>query len=221
MLRIGALAEATGTNPQRTVVEVEQLIEGGYIVGTLQKALIGGNPGPWHPSDPRLIDRGADAAVARELSKFYDEQLHVLELIDDTFRVVGSWPSVEYVDRVLDREGIDLLQVLPKTSATVLIRFPGQSGHVPYGNHVVTLRWLTLCAGGMGDMAWLQCQPQLWVDRERGSPALAPNATVAVTVSAADVLTACQPDSRPWDLGPPAHGRGWRPAEGGHRSEPH
>lgn len=201
VLRIGALAEALGVDPQHTVVEVERLIEGGCIAGTLQKALTGGNPGPWYLTDPRLTDRGVREVESHEPSTLPAEHLHVLEVIYATFRRVGSWPSVEYVDRVLDQEGIDLLQVLPEISETLLIRPSVAYGAVPHGNLIVTLRGLTLCAGAAEDLERLLCALKLCVDRERTAPALAPNATVAVTVSAADVLTACQPDSRPWEPG--------------------
>ncbi|MDA8332301.1 MAG: hypothetical protein M0027_14095 [Candidatus Dormibacteraeota bacterium] len=201
VLTVGTLAEATGIDPQHIVVEVERLIEGGYIAGTLQKLATGGDRRPWFLTHPRLTERGVLRAGRHPLGPPPAVQQRVLQVIYDSFRQVGSWPSAEYVDRVLDHEGIDLVQVLPDIPESLLVHPQVAGGGVPRGTLIVTLQGLTLCADAEADLEQFLCALKLCVDRERTVPALAPNEPAAVMVTAADVLAECQQGDRSWEPG--------------------
>jgi len=71
---IGDLADRTGLEPKQVVVEVERLIEGGYLSGKLDK-MISDNVRPWHINNARLAPAGA--------------------------RVVGLWPSTDPYEALL------------------------------------------------------------------------------------------------------------------------
>ena len=61
LITIGELAEATGVAPNLVTVEVERLLEAGYIPGRLRKSRTGGDPTPWFLDQARLTERGARA----------------------------------------------------------------------------------------------------------------------------------------------------------------
>jgi hypothetical protein len=61
IINIGQLAEGTGIEPRFVLVEVERLIDGGYLAGELQKLMTGGDPTPWFLTESRLSERGARA----------------------------------------------------------------------------------------------------------------------------------------------------------------
>jgi hypothetical protein len=75
VFQIGALADRTGLDPRHVVVEVERLIEGGYLSGKLAKMMTGGDVRPWHVNNARLAPAGA--------------------------RVVGLWPSNDPYEALL------------------------------------------------------------------------------------------------------------------------
>lgn len=75
VLRIGALADRTGLEPRHVVVEVERLIEAGYLSGKLGGPMSGGDVRPWHIQNARLGAAGA--------------------------RVVGLWPSKDPYEALL------------------------------------------------------------------------------------------------------------------------
>ncbi len=58
VLQIGDLADRTGLDPRHVVVEVERLIDGGYLSGKLSKLLTGGDVRPWHIDYARLAPAG-------------------------------------------------------------------------------------------------------------------------------------------------------------------
>ena len=60
-IEIGELADATGIDGHSVVVEVERLIEAGYIPGDLTKMMTGGDPSSWFLTKSRLTERGARA----------------------------------------------------------------------------------------------------------------------------------------------------------------
>lgn len=61
VLQIGDLADRTGLDPRQVVVEVERLIDGGYLSGKLSKRMTGGDVRPWHIDYARLAPAGARA----------------------------------------------------------------------------------------------------------------------------------------------------------------
>ncbi len=75
VFQIGDLADRTGLDPRQVVVEVERLIEGGYLSGKLGGPMSGGDVRPWHVSNARLAPAGA--------------------------RVVGLWPSSDPYEALL------------------------------------------------------------------------------------------------------------------------
>ena len=72
---IGDLADRTGLDPRHVVVEVERLIEGGYLSGKLGGPVSGGDFRPMHISSARLAPAGA--------------------------RVVGLWPPDDPYEALL------------------------------------------------------------------------------------------------------------------------
>jgi hypothetical protein len=60
-VNIGQLADATGLDPNRVVVEVQRLIGDGYLPGELQMLMTGGDPRPWFLTSARLTGKGARA----------------------------------------------------------------------------------------------------------------------------------------------------------------
>ena len=75
-INIGELAEATGIEPNLVTVEVERLLDAGYIAGDLVKSMTGGDPRPWFLDKSRLTERGA--------------------------RAVSLWPKAEQLLQVLE-----------------------------------------------------------------------------------------------------------------------
>ncbi len=75
VFQIGDLADRTGIDPRQVVVEVERLIEGGYLSGKLGGPMSGGDVRPWHVANARLAPAGA--------------------------RVVGLWPSTDPYEALL------------------------------------------------------------------------------------------------------------------------
>lgn len=75
LFMIGDLADRTGLDPHHVVVEVERLIEGGYLSGKVGGPTSGGDFRPWHISNVRLAPTGA--------------------------RVVGLWPSDDPYEALL------------------------------------------------------------------------------------------------------------------------
>lgn len=61
LLQIGWLADRTGLDPNDVVLEVERLIEDGYLSGRLGGPLSGGDVRPWHVANARLAPDGARA----------------------------------------------------------------------------------------------------------------------------------------------------------------
>ncbi|MHB8325639.1 MAG: hypothetical protein ACYDEA_00355 [Candidatus Dormibacteria bacterium] len=188
VLQVGALADATGIGPQHVAVEVERLIEAGYIAGQLQKLLSGGDPRPWFLTQPRLTEPGARMLRGLPPGPHHAAQQRVLQVTYDSFRQAGRWPSAEYVDRVLDHEGIDLALVLPGIPESLIVCNRPWGGSIPDGDIRVTLRGLTTCAGASGDLELFLSALKLCVDRERTAPPPVPNASAEVVVTAADVL---------------------------------
>lgn len=60
-INIGDLAAVVGVDGHAVVVEVERLIDAGYIPGQLQKMMTGGDPSTWFLTESRLTERGARA----------------------------------------------------------------------------------------------------------------------------------------------------------------
>ena len=75
-INIGQLAEATRIEPNLVTVEVERLLDAGYIPGELVKTATGGDPRPWFLDRPRLTERGG--------------------------RAVSVWPKAEQLLQVLE-----------------------------------------------------------------------------------------------------------------------
>jgi DNA-binding MarR family transcriptional regulator len=80
-INIGELAEATGIEPNLVTVEVERLLDAGYIPGELVKMGTGGDPRPWFLDKSRLTERGA--------------------------RAVSLWPKAEQLLQVLEARAKD------------------------------------------------------------------------------------------------------------------
>jgi hypothetical protein len=57
LLGTGALADRTGLDPNHVVVEVERLIDAGYLAGKLGGPMSGGYVRPWHISNASLLAR--------------------------------------------------------------------------------------------------------------------------------------------------------------------
>jgi hypothetical protein len=60
-INVGEIAQATDIEGHAVVIELERLIDAGYIPGTLQKMMTGGDPSSWFLSKSRLTERGARA----------------------------------------------------------------------------------------------------------------------------------------------------------------
>ncbi len=75
LLMIGALADRTGLDPRHVAVEVERLIEGGYLSGKTGGPILAGDSRAGHVSRARLAPAGA--------------------------RVVGLWPSDDPYEALL------------------------------------------------------------------------------------------------------------------------
>lgn len=58
---VAELASATDIEGHAVVIEVERLIESGYVPGDLQKMMTGGDPSSWFLTKSRLTERGARA----------------------------------------------------------------------------------------------------------------------------------------------------------------
>jgi hypothetical protein len=60
-ISIGDLSTALGIDGHALAVELERLIDAGYIPGKLQMMMTGGDPNPWFLTKARLTERGARA----------------------------------------------------------------------------------------------------------------------------------------------------------------
>lgn len=60
-ISVGEIAKETGIDVHAVAVELERLIDAGYIPGQLQKMGAGGDPSPWFLTESRLSERGARA----------------------------------------------------------------------------------------------------------------------------------------------------------------
>ncbi|MHB8499786.1 MAG: hypothetical protein ACYDHE_02455 [Candidatus Acidiferrales bacterium] len=60
-ITVAELASATDIEGHAVVIEVERLIESGYVPGDLQKMMTGGDPSSWFLTKSRLTERGARA----------------------------------------------------------------------------------------------------------------------------------------------------------------
>lgn len=60
-ITIGEVAVSLGLDGHAVVVEVERLIDAGYIPGELRKMMTGGDPTTWFLTESRLTERGARA----------------------------------------------------------------------------------------------------------------------------------------------------------------
>jgi predicted ArsR family transcriptional regulator len=60
-ISIGELSTALGIDGHALAVELERLIEAGYIPGKLQMMMTGGDPTSWFLTKSRLTERGARA----------------------------------------------------------------------------------------------------------------------------------------------------------------
>ncbi len=76
---IGALAERLSLDPGHVAVEVERLIEGGYLSEKLVKPMGGRDVRPWRISNARLAPAGARAVRAWPSSDPYEALLALLE----------------------------------------------------------------------------------------------------------------------------------------------
>lgn len=80
VLTIGDLADRVGLDPQEVAVEVERLIDGGYLSGKLTKLMSGGNVRPWHLTGPvRLAPEGARVAGLWPSRDPYETLMTLLE----------------------------------------------------------------------------------------------------------------------------------------------
>lgn len=75
-ISIGELSSALGIDGHALAVELERLIDAGYIPGELQAMATGGDPNPWFLTKSRLTERGA--------------------------RAVSLWPRAEQFVRVIE-----------------------------------------------------------------------------------------------------------------------
>lgn len=78
-LRIGDLADRTGLDPRQVAVEVERLLDGGYVSGQLAKSASRGNVRPWRISSARLAPAGARAVGLWPSDDPYEALLALLE----------------------------------------------------------------------------------------------------------------------------------------------
>jgi DNA-binding MarR family transcriptional regulator len=60
-ITVGELSSALTIDGHAVTVELERLIDAGYIPGTLQKMMTGGDPASWFLTKSRLTERGARA----------------------------------------------------------------------------------------------------------------------------------------------------------------
>jgi hypothetical protein len=60
-ISIGEISNEAGIEGHAIVIEVERLIDAGYVPGTLQKMMTGGDPSSWFLTKSRLTERGARA----------------------------------------------------------------------------------------------------------------------------------------------------------------
>jgi len=75
-ISVGDLAAATGIDGHALSIELDRLIEAGYIPPKLQKLMTGGDPTSWFLTNSRLTERGA--------------------------RAVSVWPRAEQLVRVIE-----------------------------------------------------------------------------------------------------------------------
>ncbi len=78
-LPIGGLAERVELDPSHVAVEVERLIEGGYLSEKLVKPMGGRDVRPWRISNARLAPAGARAVRLWPSSDPYEALLALLE----------------------------------------------------------------------------------------------------------------------------------------------
>ncbi len=60
-ITVGELSSSLALDGHAVTVELEWLIDAGYIPGTLQKMMTGGDPTSWFLTNARLTERGARA----------------------------------------------------------------------------------------------------------------------------------------------------------------
>lgn len=94
-ITIADLANATGIDGHAVVIEVERLIESGYIPGDLQKMMTGGDPSSWFLTKSRLTERGA--------------------------RAVSLWPRAEQLVQVIEARAEAEADPVRKKALTTLL----------------------------------------------------------------------------------------------------
>jgi hypothetical protein len=60
-ISIGEISKATGIDSHAVVIEIDRLMDAGYIPGSRQKMMTGGDPSSWFLTKSRLTERGARA----------------------------------------------------------------------------------------------------------------------------------------------------------------
>jgi hypothetical protein len=101
-ITIAELASATGIEGHAMVIEVERLIESGYVPGDLQKMMTGGDPSSWFLTKSRLTERGA--------------------------RAVSLWPTAEKLVETLEARAQAEADPVRKKALTELLETARQVG---------------------------------------------------------------------------------------------
>lgn len=105
VVTVGAIAAATGLDPNDVVDAVESLCAAGFLIGPLQKPMTGGDARPWYLENSLLGERG--------------------------LRVVGAWPSEDpYEDlvKILERRIEEASDPEKKSKLQALLSSVGEVG---------------------------------------------------------------------------------------------
>ncbi|HUY96342.1 MAG TPA: hypothetical protein VMW47_01745 [Verrucomicrobiae bacterium] len=118
-------------------------------------------------------------------------QQRVLQVAYDAFWQHSRWPPIGYVDRVLDREGSDLVCVLAEMPDG-LVTHPQLSGpDLPEGILAVTLRGLTACANAEPDLQLFLCVLRFSIEREHQVQPATSTRSRRAWISSGDMISAC------------------------------
>lgn len=95
-------------------------------------------------------------------------QLAALNAVYAPFRDTGEWPRYSYVDKVLDRRGLDIREVLPTLPPSLMRPDPGRPGFYaqPSDALSLTVAGVACCEGSSSDIELFMGALRLFVELE-------------------------------------------------------
>lgn len=119
-----------------------------------------------HPRSPPL--RLVSSPVGNPTPKLSNAQLAALNAVYSPFRDTGEWPRYGYVDKMLDRHGLDAREVLPTLPPSLMRPDPARPGFFaqPADEMSLTVAGVAYCDGSANDIELFMRALRLFVELE-------------------------------------------------------